>query len=367
MSKIRVLVVDDAVVIRRIVSDVLTADPGIEIAGTAANGKIALAKIPQINPDLVTLDVEMPEMDGLETVRAIRKLYPKLPVIMFSTLTSRGALSTLDALAAGASDYVTKPANVGSVATAMARIREELIPKIKGLCVRSAVSASAATPAPAPRPKRVLPSNVGTANRVEVVVIGVSTGGPNALAEVIPALPGNLPVPILIVQHMPPVFTKALADRLNQKSDLTVKEAEHGDEIKPGCVYLAPGDFHMTMERSLTRRIIRLNQEVPENSCRPAVDVLFRSAAAIEGSATLGVILTGMGQDGLRGSQVIQEAGGSIIAQDEATSVVWGMPGFIARAGLAEQLVPLTEVAHVIARRVMERRTGVLGYAAVGA
>jgi two-component system chemotaxis response regulator CheB len=367
MSKIRVLIVDDAVVIRRIVTDVLGADPEIEVAGTAANGKIALAKIPQINPDLITLDVEMPEMDGITTVREIRKLYPRLPIIMFSTLTSRGASAAFDALAAGANDYVTKPANVGSVAAAMTRIREELIPKIKALC--------GSTPAP-PAQKISRPaetSSLGTirpivrtaASRVEVVVIGVSTGGPNALAEVIPALPGDLPVPILIVQHMPPVFTRVLAERLNQKAHLTVKEAEDGETILPGKVYIAPGDYHMTLERSTLHRKIRLNQDIPENSCRPAVDVLFRSAALAEGPATLGVILTGMGQDGLRGSQAIQEARGRIIAQDEATSVVWGMPGFIARAGLAEQLVPLNGIAAAITRRVMQHRTAAFGSFAV--
>jgi two-component system chemotaxis response regulator CheB len=366
MSKIRVLIVDDAVVIRRIVTDVLGADAEIEVAGTAANGKIALAKIPQINPDLVTLDVEMPEMDGITTVREIRKLYPRLPVIMFSTLTSRGAASAFDALAAGANDYVTKPANVGSVAAAMARIREELIPKIKGLCAKFVPSSApshlpAAGSSPAARP--VIR---GAPARVEVVVIGVSTGGPNALAEVIPALPGDLPVPVLIVQHMPPVFTRVLAERLDQKSQLTVKEAEDGEVVSAGTVYIAPGDYHMTLERAMLQRKIRLNQGVPENSCRPAVDVLFRSAADTEGSATLGVILTGMGQDGLRGSQAIQEARGRIIAQDEATSVVWGMPGFIARAGLAEQLIPLNAIAAAITRRVMQNRALKFASAAVG-
>jgi two-component system chemotaxis response regulator CheB len=373
VSKLRVLIVDDAVVIRRIVSDVLASDPDIEVAGTAANGKIALSKISQLNPDLVTLDVEMPEMDGLQTVRAIRKAHPKLPVIMFSTLTSRGASTTLDALSAGASDYVTKPANVGSVSVAIARIREELIPKIKALCGRfsSAVQSSSAGTSTAETsrrstsaavnaiPLREVPAGRANSSPVEIVVIGVSTGGPNALAEVIPAIPGNLPVPILIVQHMPPVFTKALADRLNQKSAITVKEAENNEEAKPGCVYIAPGDFHMTVERAFTRRVIRLNQSAPENSCRPAVDVLFRSAAVAGGIATLAVILTGMGQDGLRGSQMLVENGGRLIAQDEATSVVWGMPGFVARAGLAEKLFALDQIAGAIEQRVMERRRGV--------
>ncbi len=355
MSKIRVLIVDDAVVIRRIVSDVLGADPEIEVVGTAANGKIGLARIPQLNPDLVTLDVEMPEMDGLQTIREIRKTYPRLPVIMFSTLTSRGASATLDALSAGASDYVTKPANVGSVAVAMARIREELIPKIKHLCQKASPvpRQDAAAPIMA-RSIRTIPRIAGA---VEAVVIGVSTGGPNALAEVIPAIPGTLPVPVLIVQHMPPVFTKVLAERLNQQSALMVKEGEAGERIVPGVVYIAPGDWHMSVERIGTDCRIRLTQSPPENSCRPAADVLMRSAATAFGAGTLGVVLTGMGQDGLRGSEAIQDAGGSIFVQDEATSVVWGMPGYVARANLADRQVPLSEVASEITRRVMEKRS----------
>jgi two-component system chemotaxis response regulator CheB len=358
MSKIRVLIVDDAVVIRRIVTDVLSGDPEIEVAGAAANGKIALAKIPQVNPDLVTLDVEMPEMDGLQTLRAIRKLYPRLPVVMFSTLTARGASSALDALAAGANDYVTKPSNVGNVQIAMQRIREELIPKIKGLCAKAVVPAPARKVVRPALPKTSTPAAPPAAGRVEMVVVGISTGGPNALAEMIPGLPGDLPVPVLVVQHMPPVFTRVLAERLNQKSRIAVKEAQNGDEVKAANVYIAPGDYHMTLRRSGTRLLIVLNQGVPENSCRPAADVLFRSAAAIAGASTLGVVMTGMGQDGFHGSQEIHDAGGSIIAQDEASSVVWGMPGTVARSGLASQVMPLAEIAANITRRVMERRTG---------
>jgi len=359
MSKIRVLIIDDAVVIRRIVSDVLGADPDIEVVGTAANGKIGLAKITQVNPDLVTLDVEMPEMDGIATVREIRKTHPKLPVIMFSTLTARGAEATLDALSAGASDYVTKPANVGSVAVAMARIREELIPKIRSLCAKPAIErpalASALVKPAMAMPFKPGPLVLGSAKLPKMVVIGVSTGGPNALAEVIPALPADLPVPVMVVQHMPPVFTRLLAERLNSKSALTVKEAVEGEVVQAGTVYIAPGDYHMTLGRELPAGRIKLNREAPENSCRPAVDVLFRSVAARYGAETLAVVMTGMGQDGLRGAEQISEAGGEILAQDEASSVVWGMPGFIARAGLASELIPLSMLAQQITRRVMGR------------
>ena len=356
-ARIRVMVVDDAVVIRKILTDALAADPEIEVVGTAANGKIALGKLDALQPDLVTLDVEMPEMDGLTTLREIRKVRPKLPVIMFSTLTSRGGAATLDALAAGASDYVCKPANVGSVTTAIARIREELIPKIKALCNRTAPGPRVAA---APPPPFAMP----TAGRrpIEAVLIGISTGGPNALAEVLPALPADLPVPVLIVQHMPPVFTKLLAERLAAKCPLPVVEATAGEQVLPGRVYIAPGDFHMVVERSPAvatagpRRQVGLNQAPPENSCRPAVDVLFRSAAAVYGPGALAVVLTGMGSDGLHGCEAIRRAGGAVLAQDEATSTVWGMPGFVARAGLAEQLVPLGQVAAAIVARVTASR-----------
>lgn len=357
MSKIRVLIIDDAVVVRRIVSDVLSADPDIEVVGTAANGKIGLAKLSQVNPDIVTMDVEMPEMDGPTTLRELRKVNRKIPVIMFSTLTSRGATAALDCLAAGANDYVTKPANVGSVATAMQRIRDELIPKLKGLCGRHAeakpAAATASTAAYRPRPTGPRSTHRGP---IEAVVIGVSTGGPNALAEVIPALPADLGVPVLIVQHMPPVFTKVLADRLNAKSALRVKEAERGDVIQPNTVYIAPGDFHLTVGRHGTTVAASLNQEMPENSCRPAADVLMRSVAATYGSATLGLVLTGMGQDGMRGCQAIHDAGGAVFIQDEASSVVWGMAGAVARQGLADAQLPLAEVANEIARRVRASR-----------
>lgn len=354
MSKLRVLIVDDAVVIRRIVSDVLSSDPEIEVVGTAANGKIALARLGQLNPDLVTMDVEMPEMDGLSTLRELRKLYPRLPVIMFSTLTARGGAATLEALAAGASDYVTKPANVGSVSVGMSRIRDELIPKIKALCAgkgrTGASSGSDGTGKPVVRTP-VAKRPLAGARAVEAVVIGISTGGPNALADVIPALPGDLPVPVFIVQHMPPVFTRLLAERLDQKAAVKVVEAKHGDAVRPGTVYIAPGDHHMTIECAPQGRRIALNQDVPENSCRPAVDVTFRSAVAQYGGNLLAAVLTGMGQDGLRGSEAVREAGGSVIVQDEETSVVWGMPGAVARAGLADAQVPLDAVAGEIAAR----------------
>ncbi len=358
MSKIRILICDDAVVVRRLVSDVLATDAELEVAGTAPNGRIALAKITQVNPDIVIMDVEMPDLDGLQTLAALRKAHPHLPVIMFSTLTQRGATATLDALALGANDYVTKPSNVGSVAVAMQRVRDELIPKIKAFCKRSVDSH------PKPLHAPVKPAKGGATDRnpilarppLDVVAIGVSTGGPNALAELLPGLPAGLPTPILIVQHMPPVFTKLLADRLAARCRFPVREAIAGEEVRPGQAWLAPGDYHLAVVQEAGKVRLRLHQGPPENSCRPAVDVLFRSVAEVYRGRSLGIVLTGMGQDGLRGCEQIHEVGGEILVQDEASSVVWGMPGFVARAGLADQVLPLQSLGPEILRRIRRGR-----------
>jgi two-component system chemotaxis response regulator CheB len=355
MPKIRILVVDDSVVVRRMVSDALSSDPELEVAGVAANGRIALARIPQVNPDVVILDVEMPEMDGLETLKALRRTHPFLPVIMFSTLTQRGAAATLDALSLGANDYVTKPANVGSAHRAIEQIRAELIPKIKLFCGKAAGLESASmtrlTPLAVPGAKR-LAAPFRQAGRVGAVAIGVSTGGPNALSELVPQFAADFPVPIVIVQHMPPVFTKLLAERLAARACIQVEEGAPGQAVKAGHAFLAPGNYHMIVQREEQTVRIQTNQDPAENSCRPAVDVLFRSVAETYGAGALGVVMTGMGQDGLRGSERIREAGGQVLVQDEATSVVWGMPGFVAKAGLADKVLPLHELGSEIARTV---------------
>jgi len=352
MGKIRVLVVDDSVVIRRVVSEVLGDDPDIEVVGTASNGKIAIDRLTQVNPDLITLDVEMPELDGLGALKQIRKTHPRLPVIMFSAITERGAEATLDALAFGASDYFTKPTSSGGLDESRELIRKELIPAIRALCKDKI--APKLLPLP-PRPVQSLVSPSRSA-RIDVVGIGVSTGGPNALAEVFQSLTAELPVPVLIVQHMPPMFTRLLAERLTASSKLPCEEAMAGVPLRAGHAWIAPGDYHMVVARQGTQATLSINQDPPESSCRPAADPLFRSMAKVYGPNCLAVVLTGMGQDGLRGCEAIRAAGGQVIVQDEASSVVWGMPGHVARAGLAEKVLPLAMIGAEIIRRVVASR-----------
>ena len=364
MPKIRILVVDDSVVVRRMVSDVLAADPQLEIAATAANGKIALAKIPQVNPDIVILDVEMPELDGIGTLAEIRKSLPTLPVIMYSTLTQRGAEATLEALSQGATDYVTKPSNVGSPSQALECIRTQLIPKIKAICARALGPVPTSPLVATVAPKTIQPGLAfpRREERIDIVAIGVSTGGPNALASLMPTFPRDFPVPIVIVQHMPPVFTRLLAERLAAKSQIEVVEGCMGAGLKPSCAWIAPGDYHMVVASDNQGVAIRTHQGPPENSCRPAVDVLFRSVAEVYKPHALAVVMTGMGQDGLRGCEHIREFGGQILAQDQASSVVWGMPGFVANAGLADKVLPLDQLGSEIICRVRNGREPSRGF-----
>ena len=349
LSKKRVLIVDDAVVVRKVLTDSISHDPDLEVTATASNGRLALAKFPAVRPDIVLLDIEMPEMNGLETVRELRKIDARVPIIMFSTLTERGASSTLEALGLGATDYVTKPSNTDPNAT-LETVSQELIPKIRALCGISESAARAkllettpvARPTLARPPKMILPP--------QVIAVGVSTGGPDALARVMPALPANLPVPVVIAQHMPAVFTKMLAARLSAKSALPVRECVSGEMLTPGAAFLAPGDLHMIVERNGSGIRLQTHDGPKENFCRPSVDVLFRSVAKVFGSRTLAVILTGMGHDGLKGCEMLHAKGARILVQDEATSVVWGMPGYVARAGLAEKILPVDQVGPEIVR-----------------
>ena len=372
MARIRVLVTDDSVVIRRLVTDVLAADPDIEVVGTAVNGKNALDKLPLLKPDIMTLDVEMPVMDGLQTLVEVRKRDKKMPIIMFSTLTARGAGATLDALERGASDYVTKPANVGSISESMEAVRSELIPKIKSLTghapklpPRPRPAFGGARPGAPQRAQRGIfgrgagPAAGGAAptmhratGRVDIVAIGVSTGGPDALTKVVSALPAHFPVPIVVTQHMPPVFTELFAQRLNSRSPLHVVEAKQHESVEPGKVLIAPGDWHMRLHKTANGVTAELDQGPQENYCRPAVDPMFRSIPPIYGGNVLAVIMTGMGHDGYKGAEPILEAGGELIIQDEASSVVWGMPGAAVQADLPLKQFPLDKLAEAITTRV---------------
>lgn len=340
---IRVLVVDDSAVVRKIVVAALSADPDVEVAGTAANGVEAVDAVRRLLPDAVVLDVEMPVMDGLEALDRIRELQPRLPVIMFSTLTERGAATTLEALSRGASDYVTKPVGEANLQASTARIRTELVPRLKALAGvhrmlqarplpdrgRAAVAAALPVPPVAVRP--------------DIVVVGASTGGPDALTRMVQTLP-RLDVPMLIVQHMPAVFTTMFAERLSRLTAQPVHEAAAGQLVLPGEILLAPGDFHLEVVREGAAVRTVLHQGPQENFCRPAVDVLFRSAAATYGERVLAVVLTGMGQDGLEGCRALVAGGAQVIAQDEETSAVWGMPGAVVRDGLVAQTLPLDAV-----------------------
>ena len=373
MDKVRVLIVDDSAVMRKIIASALQKDPAIEVVGFAANGLQAIDAIKTYSPDVMTLDIEMPEMDGLTALREIRKTNKYLPIIMFSSLTHKGAQAAVMALTAGASDYVGKPAtSAGSIDGAFKVLETELIPKIIGLAkrvksrqAREANTPDGKSPAPAPIPKvnavaepiksKSIEASSGQSvipvKPVQAVCIGVSTGGPMALMQVFSQISTPLSVPIFIVQHMPPSFTALLAARLSAAGVMTVKEAEEGEIALSGTAYIAPGGFHMTLEKSGTKTIIHLNTEPPENSCRPAVDVLFRAAAEVYGGGVLAVMLTGMGYDGLKGSQAIASKGGQIIAQDEATSVVWGMPGAVVQAGLANAVLPIEKMSEEIVFR----------------
>jgi two-component system chemotaxis response regulator CheB len=355
-ERVRVMVVDDSVVIRRLVTQALEQDPLLEVVGTASNGAIGLQRIPQLNPDVITLDIEMPDMDGLEMLRRVRREFPKLRVIMFSTLTERGGAKALEALTLGADDYVAKVSNEGSLDRSMIRLREEMIPKIKQFFRLPQESKATVSPQPAntfPRPQTVqrLSMSQTTKVRPNVVVIGVSTGGPTALGTILPEFPSDFPLPILVVQHMPPLFTRLLAERLNSTCHLPVGEAHHGCSVEPSKILIAPGDFHMRLATIGGAVKVSLDQLARQNSCRPAVDALFASTGEVYGGAALAVILTGMGQDGLRGVEILRARGATVLAQDEASSVVWGMPGAVVNAGFADRVLPLNEVVPEILRR----------------
>ena len=365
-GRIRIMIVDDSAVMRSLLRSVITADSSLEVAGTAADGASALGCLDSIRPHLILLDVEMPVMDGLVTLRALRERGHKMPVIMCSSLTQHGAEVTLEALSAGASDYVAKPSGQSSREEAVRAISQELLPKIHALA--SCAHSPAQTPLPAvPRAPLLfpnafaipLPKATTITAQPTVLAIGVSTGGPAALDLLLPALPEKFPLPVLIVQHMPEVFTRLFAERLNSLCRLRVREASEGDAIVPGVIAIARGNWHMEVlspSRPSTPPTLHLSQGPLENHCRPAADVLFRSVARVYGSGVLAVVLTGMGSDGMNGCRVIREQGGGVLAQDEASSTVWGMPGAVAAAGLAHKILPLAAIAPEILRIAAQAR-----------
>jgi two-component system, chemotaxis family, protein-glutamate methylesterase/glutaminase len=349
--KIRVFIVDDSVIACRILSETLSQDPGIEVAGTALSGPIALSRLNAVDPDLVMVDLDMPVMDGLQTLLEIKKIKPKLPVIMCSPLFAPGNRHAMQALLGGAADWVAKPSAHMNGGAGLDAFAGELSGKIKSIfgsktipaMVSASVSASASAPAQAAafpiRDFGVKPRGVP-----EILAIGVSTGGPQALMELLPRLPADFPVPIVIVQHMPPLFTKSLAASIGGKSRIKVEEGFEGRRLEAGQAWLAPGGFHMQVVKRKGGYELAINSDEPVNSCRPAVDVLFKSVVDAFGSKVLAVVLTGMGQDGLVGAEAVRRAGGTVLVQDQATSVVWGMPGAIAKAGLADRIVPLSDM-----------------------
>jgi two-component system chemotaxis response regulator CheB len=349
---IKVLVVDDSVVVRRMLVTLLESEPGIEVVGWAGSGVSALQKLPILEPDVVLLDVMMPDLDGIKTVQRMRLTHPTLPVIMCSSLTESGADVTLRALAAGATDHVAKPSPGDNRLEAF---RAELIGKVLelGKVNRDPPTVDAVQVDVTLIPPPATPARPAA---IQAVAIGCSTGGPNALATVFARLPGDLPVPIFIVQHMPKLFTRTLAERLTASSKLKVAEASHGMPVEAGRAYVAPGDFHMKPGRAAGQIVTLLTQDAPEHSCRPAVDVLFRALARFYRDGVLACVLTGMGQDGLSGARDLVLAGSKVLAQSAETCVIPSMPGAIVDAKLADKVLHLDGLADEIALRVRRSR-----------
>jgi two-component system, chemotaxis family, protein-glutamate methylesterase/glutaminase len=347
-SRTRVMIVDDSAVVRGLVSRWVTESGHFDVVGTAANGRVAIDLVDRAQPDIVLLDLDMPELDGIGTLPHLLKKRPQMSVIVVSTLTQRNADISLKCLSLGAVDCLPKPESSREVTTS-AGFRGELIAKLQGLAAsrhrkpgaQAAWPRSEAIPRPTPvarlRPAAVAP---------RCLLIGASTGGPRAVMQVIAGLGLALQrVPVLIVQHMPPIFTSVFAEQLRAHSGVMALEPQQGEKLVPGQIYVAPGGRHMGLARGEAQPTIRLDDSPPVNFCRPAVDVLFRDAAAVFGASALAVVLTGMGSDGTHGAQALVEAGAGVIVQDEATSIVWGMPGSIAKAGLAQDILPLERIA----------------------
>lgn len=365
MNKTKVLVVDDTIFYRKILSDILNEIPNVEVIGSANTGKVALNKIDSLKPDLITLDVEMPGMNGLEVLEEINKKNTDIGVLMVSTLTGQGSQITIRALELGAFDFIEKPQNGSSMKDNKEKVKAKIMPIIDAFLKRRSFKKSFPTTSFSTRPaiKKVVsqktfaaPTGVKSSikSKSEIVVIGISTGGPNALAQMIPKLPADIGVPILIVQHMPPVFTASLAKSLNNKSKLTVVEAANGTAIEPNNVYIAPGGKQMKLAASNDgqRRLIKITDDPPENSCKPSADYLFRSVADYYVGRATGVIMTGMGSDGFKGLIEMHKKNATIIAQDESTCTVYGMPKAPIDNGIVDVISPLDKIADEIVKTV---------------
>ncbi len=366
---IKILVVDDTILYRKVIGDILKSETDIEVVGTANNGKIAISRIVSLQPDLLTLDIEMPVCNGLEVLEYLRRNHPQISAIMLSSLTRKGGDMTMKALELGAFDFIPKPEG-GSMAENQAFIKETLIPKVKAYARRHAIKrllnkggsqtaghkvlSPPKTTATTPKTAPIKTTPTKRRNLTSTIIaIGISTGGPNALTRMLPMLTAPIGVPIVIVQHMPPMFTKSLADSLNNKCSLKVKEAEDGEVLKNDTVYIAPGGKQMKIVANLDDHgKVKVTDDAPENNCKPSADYLFRSVASLYKERVTGVIMTGMGNDGTKGLRLVKRHGSPIIAQDEESCVVYGMPKEAVKAGVVDISVPLDRIAAEIIKTV---------------
>ncbi len=354
---LRVLAADDSAVMRGIMRSLFLAHaadarselPRMDLCGLARDGVECLEAVKELRPDVLVLDLEMPRLNGLEVLGRLQCDGLRVPVIMCSSHTEHGARATLEALARGASDYVVKPAGQKDLGSAMSSLAQQLLPRIAAIAKARGAGTSMTELG---RVRRWPSGEMRACAQIEVVVIGLSTGGPSALEAMLPKLPADFPVPVLIVQHMPKLFTGPLAERLDRCCALRVEQAYEGAAIVPGTVWLAPGDSHVEIAESMGRRRVMLHQREPLNHCRPSVDYLFHSAAQVYGPGVVALMMTGMGSDGLDGARAVHRRGGVVLAQDEATSAVWGMPGRVAEAGIASATLPLDALAEELIARV---------------
>ena len=362
----RVMVVDDSAVIRGLLTRALESDPTIKVVTTVGNGQLAIDALgrPDTDIEVIVLDIEMPVMDGITALPRLLQTKPGVAVIMASTLTLKGASVSMKAMSLGASDYVPKPTTTGAISAA-ADFKADLVEKVKSWAQAGRRKRGIPAPVPgevsatpAPAPKRLYSAqpvklrDMPAVLRPDCLAIGSSTGGPQALFKMFQSIGKIQHLPVFVTQHMPATFTTILAEHLGQAAGMPSAEAKDGEPVLPGRIYVAPGDFHMVVEGSAAQRVVRLNKNPPENFCRPAVDPMLRSIAKAYGSKTLFVMLTGMGQDGLKGAQELINAGGTVIAQDEPSSVVWGMPGAVATAGLCSAVLPLAEIGPFVKKAI---------------